>query len=108
MPRRSDRMASKSTTPKTEVKKKTVKFDGEEITASENWFKKIAEEHKMEMARNLVKKEYQCSGCKIFPRPGTKTVKKCSYCSKIFCTNCGIHPCPNNGGKVVTPKTSIT
>ena len=44
-------------TPKMEVKKKTVTIDGEEVTASENWFKKfeenVGEEVKMELAQNM-------------------------------------------------------
>ena len=91
-------------TPKMEVKKKTVTIDGEEVTASENWFKKfeenVGEEVKMELARDTLKKEYQCSRCKILPRPGTKDVRKCtSYCLKIFCNACSLHQCPSTGGQ---------
>ena len=52
--------------------KNTIKF-GEEI--SEKLLEKIRqeaiEEYKKDMARTTVKKEYQCSHCKILPRPGT-------------------------------------
>ena len=52
--------------------KNTIKF-GEEI--SEKLLEKIRqeaiEEYKKDMARTTVKKEYQCSLCKILPRPGT-------------------------------------
>lgn len=87
-----------------EVKKKTITIDGEEITASENWFKKfeenVGEEVKMELARDTLKKEYQCFRCKILPRPGTKDVRKCtSYCLRIFCNACSLHHCPNTGGQ---------
>ena len=72
--------------------------DGEEvtITASKNWIKKFHKNHKeatieaykKELAREIVKKEYQCFSCKIFPRPGIKFLKKCKYCFKIFCHDC--------------------
>ena len=84
---------------KMDVKKKTFTYDGEEvtITASENWFKNFAnsviEEYKIGLAQNIVKKEYQCSSCKIFPRPGVKFVRKCTKCFKIFCNDCS---CPHN------------
>ena len=84
-----------------EVKKKTITIDGEEVTASENWLKKIVEngieEHKMELARNALKKEYQCSGCNILPRPDIKDVKKCPSCLKVFCNGCSSHQCPIEG-----------
>ena len=51
------------------------------------------------MARSVVKKEYQCSGCKLLPRPGNKIMKKCTYCTKLFCDTCGnvTHSCPSQG-----------
>ena len=82
-----------------DVEKKTFTYDGEEvtITASENWFKSFAnniiEGYKIGLAKNIVKKDYQCSGCKIFPRPGVKFVRKCTKCLKIFCNDCS---CPHN------------
>ena len=83
-------------------KEKMVKYDGEEI--SEELLRKIQqdaiEKDKKEMANNWMKKEYQCSVCKISPRPGTKTVKKCTYCTKIFCDGCMSHQCPNQGSKI--------
>jgi len=81
-----------------ENKEKMVKYDGEEI--SEKLLLKIQrdaiEKDKKEMA-NWMKKKYQCSVCKISPRPGTKTVKKCTFCTKIFCDGCMSHNCPNKG-----------
>ena len=57
-------------------KEKMVRYDGEEI--SQELLHKIQrdaiEKDKKEMANNWMKKEYQCSVCKISPRPGTKTV----------------------------------
>ena len=83
-------------------KEKMVKYDGEEI--SEELLRKIQqdaiEKDKKEMANNWMKKEYQCSVCKISPRPGTKTVKKCTYCTNIFCDGCMSHQCPNHGSKI--------
>ena len=85
-------------------KEKMVRYDGEEI--SEELLHKIQrdaiEKDKKEMANNWMKKEYQCSVCKISPRPGIKTVKKCTYCTKIFCDGCMSHQCPNQGSKINT------
>ena len=83
-------------------KEKMVKYDGEEI--SEELLRKIQqdaiEKDKKEMANNWMKKEYQCSVCKISPRPGIKTVKKCTYCTKIFCDSCMFHQCPPYNTKI--------
>ena len=82
-----------------DVEKKTFTYDGEEvtITASENWFKSFAnniiEGYKIGLAKNIVKKEHQCSSCKILPRPGVKFIRKCTKCVKIFCNDCS---CPHN------------
>ena len=86
-----------------ENKEKMVKIAGEEI--SEELLRKIQqdaiEKDKKEMANNWMKKEYQCAVCKISPRPGTKTVKKCTFCTKIFCDGCMFHQCPTKG-KIIT------
>ena len=86
-----------------ENKEKMVKYDGEEI--SQELLRKIQqdaiEKDKKEMANNWMKKEYQCAVCKISPRPGTKTVKKCTFCTKIFCDGCMFHQCPTKG-KIIT------
>jgi len=85
-----------------ENKEKMVKYGGEEI--SDELLLKIQqdaiEKDKKEMANNWMKKEYQCSVCKISPRPGTKTVKKCTYCTKIFCDGCMSHQCPTYNTKI--------
>jgi hypothetical protein len=65
--------------------KNIIKFGDEEI--SEKLLKKIREEtieeYKKDMARTKVKKEYQCSHCKILPRPGSFKIrfKEYMYCS---------------------------
>ena len=105
--------------PKMENKERMVKYDGEEISKellkkiqqdaieknekkTEKICKESIEKDKIEMAYNWLKKEYQCFVCKISPRPGTKTVKKCTYCTNIFCDGCMSHQCPNQGSKINT------
>ena len=97
-----------------ENKEKMVKYDGEEISEellhkiqqdaiektekkTEKICKESIEKDKIEMAYNWLIKEYPCSVCKISPRPGTKTVKKCTFCKKIFCDGCMSHQCPSRG-----------
>ena len=102
-------------------KEKMVKYDGKEISEellhkiqqdaiekaieknekkTEKICKESIEKDKIEMAYNWLKNEYQCFVCKISPRPGTKTVKKCTYCTNIFCDGCMSHQCPNQGSKI--------
>ena len=101
-----------------ESKEKMVKYDGKEISEellhkiqqdaiekaieknekkTEKICKESIEKDKIEMAYNWLKNEYQCFVCKISPRPGTKTVKKCTYCTNIFCDGCMSHQCPTQG-----------
>ena len=97
-----------------ENKEKMVKYGGKEISEellhqiqqdtieknkkeTEKICKESIEKDKIEMAYNWLKKEYQCFVCKISPRPGTKTVKKCTICTKIFCDGCMSHQCPTKG-----------
>ena len=105
-----------------EHKKKMVKYGGEEISEEllnkieqdvmekfkedvtekfKSQTKKICndaiEKDKVEMAYNCLEKEYQCSVCKISPRPGAKIVKKCTFCTNIFCDSCMFHQCPSEG-----------
>ena len=72
--------------------KKAIKLEGG-IEISQEAFEKVRKEVIKDMARNLVKKEFQCYGCKNLPRPGQTTIKQCKPCSKIFCGNCGSHEC---------------
>ena len=102
-----------------ENKEKMVKYGGKEISEellhqiqqdaieknekkTEKICKESIEKDKIEMAYNWLKKEYQCAVCKISPRPGTETVKKCTYCTKIFCDGCMSHQCTNQGSKINT------
>ena len=76
--------------------KKAIKLEGGiEISqeAFEKVRKKVINDYTKDMARNLVKKEFQCYGCKNLPRPGQTTIKQCKPCSKIFCGICGSHKC---------------
>jgi len=68
--------------------------------------KEAIEENNLEMARSVVKKEYQCYVCKLLPRPGNKSMKKCTYCTKLFCDTCGSksHSC---SGTSRTPNSSL-
>ena len=77
-------------------KKKMFMVCGEEIgvEAFEKIGKDAIENYKIEMAQKVVKKEYECSVCKTSPRPSTKNVRKCTYCTKIFCDSCSSHQCP--------------
>ena len=52
----------------------------------------------------MVKKEFECSGCKDLPRPGQATIKKCKTCSKIFCGTCGIRSHQCSDGKHCIPQ----
>ena len=79
------------------TKKKIFMVCGEEIgvEAFEKIGKDAIENYKIEMAQKVVKMEYECSVCKISPRPSTKNVLKCTYCTKIFCDSCSFHQCPS-------------
>ena len=85
-----------------EHKKKMVKYGDEEISEelllkiqqdtieknkkeTENICKGSIEKDKIEMAYKCLEKSYQCSVCKISPRPGAKSVKKRRFCRNIFC-----------------------
>ena len=105
-----------------EHKKKMVKYGGEEISEEllnkieqdvmEKFKEDVTEKFKSqtkkicndaiekameEMAYKCLEKEYQCSICKISPRPGAKIVKKCTFCTNIFCDSCMSHQCPSKG-----------
>ena len=77
--------------------KKTVKLEGGvEISkeALERIRKDAVNDFKKDMVRNVVKKEFECSGCKSLPRPGQITgIKRCLSCFKRFCGLCGLHLC---------------
>ena len=49
------------------------------------------------MAVALMKKEFQCSSCKMFPRHADTNGRQCSQCSKNFCENCSYHKCSDEG-----------
>ena len=88
--------------------KKRVKLEGG-VKISQKAFEKLRknavdDSHK-DMLRNVVKKEFECSGCKNLPRPGQTTIKKCKPCSKIFCGICGSHQCSD--GSQRNPEMSI-
>ena len=59
--------------------------------------KDAVDDYTKDMLRNVVKKEFECSGCKNLPRPYQITMKKCKTCSKIFCDFCGSHQCSDGG-----------
>lgn len=68
---------------------------------SEETLEKIREnavlEFKRESARNAIKEKYRCKACKILPRQGNDSLKKCKRCDRIFCDNCKRHRCfPTN------------
>ena len=57
-----------------------------------------------------MRKDYQCSTCKSFPRPENamskgktvhtfETVTHCSICSNVFCLDCISHTCSDGGEK---------
>ena len=52
---------------------------------------KAIDEYRKELTRHFVKDQVKCSNCKILPRPGDKTVRKCGLCTKVFCYNCVSH-----------------
>ena len=64
---------------------------------SEETLEKIREnavlEFKRESARNAIKEKYRCLACKILPRQGNDSLKKCKRCDKIFCDSCQRHRC---------------
>ena len=59
--------------------------------------KDAVDDYTKDMLRNVVKKEFECSGCKNLPRPDQITINKCKTCSKIFCRFCGSHQCSDGG-----------
>merc|ERR1712008_270132 len=97
--------------------KKTIKIGNDEV--SEDLFTKIhgyaVAEFKKQLVEDVVKKEFQCSACKGWPRPGMGSFKKCGTCLKIFCCtgkseinpdqNCGYHLC--NGNSHRTPAMEV-
>ena len=92
-------------------KKKMFMVCGEEIgvEAFEKIGKDAIENYKIEMAQKVVKKEYECSVCKISPRPSTKNVRKCTYCTKVFCDSCSSHQCPRyeNGQRQIIADSTV-
>ena len=89
------------------TKRKIFMVCGEEIgvEAFEKIGKDAIENYKIEMAQKVVKKEYECSVCKTSPRPGTKNVRKCTYCTKIFCGSCSYHQCPSFERQIIADST---
>ena len=67
--------------------------------------KEAVDDYTKNMVHNVVKKEFECSGCKNLLRPGQTTIKKCKTCSKIFCGLCGLHLCSN--GRQQNPDMSL-
>ena len=76
--------------------KKRIKLEGG-VEISQEAFERIRKDavndYTKNMACNVVKKDFQCSGCKNMPRPGQTVFKKCKSCTKIFCGICGSHKC---------------
>ena len=81
-----------------ETTERKVKVDGD-VEISKEAFDKIGkdaiEEYKKEIGRSIMRKDYQCSTCKSFPRPENamskgktvhtfETVTHCSICSNVF------------------------
>ena len=90
-----------------ETTERKVKVDGD-VEISKEAFEKIGkdaiEEYKKEIGRSIMRKDYQCSTCKSFPRPENamskgktvqtlETVTHCSICSNVFCLDCIFHTC---------------
>ena len=90
-----------------ETTERKVKVDGD-VEISKEAFEKIGkdaiEEYKKEIGRSIMKKDYQCSTCKSFPRQENamskgktvhtlETVTHCSICSNVFCLDCILHTC---------------
>ena len=90
-----------------ETTERKVKVDGD-VEISKEAFDKIGkdaiEEYKKEIGRSIMRKDYQCSTCKSFPRPENamskgktvhtfETVTHCSICSNVFCLDCISHTC---------------
>ena len=96
-----------------ETTERKVKVDGD-VEISKEAFDKIGkdaiEEYKKEIGRSIMRKDYQCSTCKSFPRPENamskgktlhtfETVTHCSICSNVFCLDCISHTCSDGGEK---------
>ena len=96
-----------------ETTERKVKVDGD-VEISKEAFDKIGkdaiEEYKKEIGRSIMRKDYQCSTCKSFPRPENamskgktvhtfETVTHCSICSNVFCLDCKSHTCSDGGEK---------
>ena len=74
------------------------------VIAFDKFGKDAIEEYKKEIGRSIMRKDYQCSTCKSFPRPENamskgktvhtlETVTHCSICSNVFCLDCIFHTC---------------
>jgi len=96
-----------------ETTERKVKVDGD-VEISKEVFEKIGkdaiDEYKKEIGRSIMRKDYQCSTCKSFPRPENamsedktvhilETVTHCSICSNVFCLDCRFHTCSDGGTK---------
>ena len=94
-----------------ETTERKVKIDGD-VEISKEAFEKIGkdaiEEYKKEIGRSIMRKDYQCSTCKSFPRPENtmskgktvhtlETVTHCSICYNVFCLDCKDHTCSDGG-----------
>ena len=96
-----------------ETTERKVKVDGD-VEISKEAFDKIdkdaIDEYKKEIGRSIMRKDFQCSTCKSFPRPENamskgktvhtlETVTHCCICSNVFCLDCRFHTCSDGGTK---------
>ena len=105
-----------------ETTERKVKIDGD-VEISQEAFEKIGkdaiEEYKKEIGRSIMRKDYQCSTCKSFPRPENamsegesvhilETVTHCSICSNVFCLDCIFHTCSDGGTNGLQKKSDMS